>query len=189
MNGKSALAVMASLGVISGAASFGILSGVALAQPEGRRAGGRAGRVERIAEYLGLTPEQREQWKAMHEQHRKETEPLRAEGRTLHEKLRAALEAEKADPTTVGKAALAVKDHRDKMQASREAFRARLRASLSPEQALKLDAFEAARGFGRGEGHPRGGPGGPHHRPMGGPDSGLDPGPDEDDLPPPPIQN
>ena len=141
-----------------------------------------------MVEYLGLSPEQREQFKAMREEHRKEAEPLRAEGRELHERLRAALESDKADAAAVGKAALAVKEHREKMKASSEAFRARLRAQLTPEQVQKFEAFEAARGFGRGERGRGRGPGGPHHPPMGGPDGGPGLGPDDDDLPPPPIQ-
>ena len=181
MNGKTVMVAMVAAGV---------LSGVALAQSGGKRAPGAHGAPggEAMAGYLDLSPEQREQWKAMHGEHRKEAEPLRAQGRPLREKLRAALESEKPDPTAVGKAALAVKAHREKMKASSEAFRARLRAQLTPEQVQKFEAFEAARGFGGGEGRPRPGPGGPHHPPMGGPDGGSGLGPDEDDLPPPPIQ-
>lgn len=178
MNGKAVVAV---------AVAAGILSGVALAQADGqhgRRGSGPSGMVE----FLGLTPEQREQWKTMREEHRKETEPLRAEGREVRDRLRATLDADKADAAAVGQAALAVKEHRDRMKASSEAFRARLRAQLTPEQAQKFDAFEAARGFGRG-GRGRGrGPGGPHHPPVGGPGGGFGPGPDDDDRPSPPIQ-
>lgn len=178
MNGKSVVAVVVAAGV---------LSGVALAQSDGKRAR-RGHGPGAMVEYLGLTPEQREQFKTMREEHRKEAEPLRAEGRELHERLRAALATDKADAAAVGRAALAVREHREKMKASSEAFRARLRAQLTPEQAQKFEAFEAARRFGRGDRRPGSGRGGPHHPPMDGPAGGPGQGPDEDDLPPLPIQ-
>jgi Spy/CpxP family protein refolding chaperone len=151
MNGRSVLGLVVAAGV---------LSGVALANADGK--GGRRGDrgFFALAEYVGLTPEQREQWKALREEHRKEAAPLRAEGKELHEKLRAALAAEKGDELAVGKAMLALKDHREKMKASRDGFQTRLRAQLTPEQAQKLDAFEAARSFGRGERRHRHSPGG-----------------------------
>jgi Spy/CpxP family protein refolding chaperone len=178
MNGKSVVAVVVAAGV---------LSGVALAEADGKRARRADRGVSALAEYVGLTPEQRQQFKALREEHQKETQPLRAEGSELRERLRAALETDKADEAAVGKAMLAMKDHREKMKASRDSFRARLRAQLTPEQAQKFDAFEAARRFGHGEGRPRRGPGGPNHPPMGGPDGGPGFGP-EDELLPPPIQ-
>jgi len=183
MNGKAVVAVVAAAGLLSGAAVA-----------ETRRVRRSEGRGAALADYVGLTPEQREQWKALRKEHDKEAQPLRLEGRELHEKLRAALEADKADATAVGKAMLALKDHREKVKASQEAFRARLRAQLSPEQAQKLEALEAARNFGRGErgGHRR--TGRPGRPPMGegfgAPDLGFGPGPgfDFDEELPPPIQ-
>jgi Spy/CpxP family protein refolding chaperone len=180
MNGKS---VVAAVVVVVAA---GVLSGAALAEGDGKR--GRHGErgFSALAEYVGLTPEQREQFKTMQEEHRKEAEPLRVEGRELHEKLRAALESEKADEAAVGKAMLAMKDHREKMKASHEAFRARMRAQLTPEQAQKLDAFEAARRFDQRGRRPRHAPGRPNHPELGpGGAPGIEP---EDELPPPPIQ-
>lgn len=178
MNGKAVVAVVVAAGV---------LSGVALAQSDGKR-GRRGSGASGMVEYLGLTPEQRGQFQAMREEHRKEAEPLRAEGRELHDRLRAALEADKADATAVGQAALAVKEHRDKMKASSEAFRARMRAQLTPEQAQKFDAFEAARRFGRVDRSRGRGPGGPRPLPKDGPDGGLARGLDDEELSPLPIQ-
>ena len=45
----------------------------------------------------------------------------------------------------------------EKMRASADAFRGRLRSELTPEQQQKLDAFDAARRTGRGR-HGRRGP-------------------------------
>jgi Spy/CpxP family protein refolding chaperone len=150
--------------VVAFVAAAGVAAGVAFAQPEGKR-GRRGDRGSHLSEYLGLSAEQQERFKALREEHQKEVQPLRAEGRELHEKLRGALEAKPADEAAVGRAMLSLQEHREKMKASHEAFKTRLRAQLTPEQAQKFDAFEAARRFGRGEGRgrgsrPRGGPGG-----------------------------
>ena len=180
MNGKTILVVLAAAGVLGGSA---------LAQGDGgrkvlRERGGRGG----LAEYLGLTAEQRVRFEAARAEHWKEIEPLRAEGRDLHGRLRSALEARDPDPATVGKAMLAVKQHGERMKASAEAFRARMKSELTPEQQQKFDAFEAARGVGRAP-HGRRGPrpafpGGAEGLPFGGPDG---PPPFDDDVEGPPA--
>jgi Spy/CpxP family protein refolding chaperone len=146
MMGRSILAVLAAAGVLTGAA---------LAQPEGRRGGGRGGRFEAMADYVGLTAAQRESFRTLHEEQRKATEPLRSEGRELHAKLEAALESDNPDPTAVGTAMLALKQQRAKMKAAEEAFRGRMKAQLTPEQQEKLQAFEAASRAQRGHDGPR----------------------------------
>jgi Spy/CpxP family protein refolding chaperone len=156
MTGKSMWTVLAAAGV---------LSGVALAQPpDGKprgRAFGRAGRFAAMADFVGLSAEQREQLASLRAEHQKETAPLREEGRKLHESLRAALDPKNPDPRTVGTAMIAVKAHREKMKATQDAFRDRMKAQLTPEQQQKWEAFEAARGAGRGRRGGRGfdGPG------------------------------
>jgi Spy/CpxP family protein refolding chaperone len=146
MNGKSILAVLTAAGT---------LSGPVLAQPEGRRGGRDGSRFEAMADYVGLSPAQREQWKTLREAHRKEVEPLRAEGRDLHEKLRAVLEADNPDPAAVGAAMVALKQHREKMKASHEALLGRMKGQLTPAQQEKLAAFEAA---SKAQRRPHGGP-------------------------------
>jgi Spy/CpxP family protein refolding chaperone len=111
-------------------------------------------RTAAIAEYLGLSDEQKAQWRALFSKQREQMEPLRAEGRDLRLKLEAALEAQPQDATAVGEAVLAVKAHHEKARAERAAFARQLRALLSPEQQQKLDAMKAARrtlGRGRGD--------------------------------------
>jgi Spy/CpxP family protein refolding chaperone len=131
-------------------AATGVLAGAALAQGPGRgRPGGARGK-DALAEYLGLSTEQREQLRAMRVQHREDDRPLREEGRRLHEKLRTALEAKSPDPAAVGAAMIEVQQHRQKMEASREAFQGRMKAQLTPEQQTRLEAFEAARDAQRG---------------------------------------
>jgi Spy/CpxP family protein refolding chaperone len=127
----------------------GVLGGSALAQGDGGRKVAREREAHGLADFVGLTPEQRERFEALRVEHRKETAPLRSEGRERHEKLRSALEATNPDPMAVGTAMIAVRQHGEKIKASADAFRSRLKAELTPEQQEKLDAFEAARRAGR----------------------------------------
>jgi Spy/CpxP family protein refolding chaperone len=147
-------------------------STLVLAQAQGPGGPGRRGPGQgqgRIVEYLGLTDEQQATWKSLHEQHRTEIQPLREEGRELFQRLKAATEAENPDPATVGAATLALKQHRDKMKAAREAFEAQLTSVLTPDQKAKFEAFKAAhpRGEMRGghRGHRGPGPDGPEQAP------------------------
>jgi Spy/CpxP family protein refolding chaperone len=135
--------------------SMALAASSALAQGPG--APGRGGaRYQRLADYLGLSEEQQASWKSLWQQHQTEMAPLRQEGRGLRESLKAAMAAENPDPSTVGAAALALKQHRDKVMAAREAFTGRLSALLTPEQKTRFEAFRALRksgpGFGGGFG-------------------------------------
>jgi Spy/CpxP family protein refolding chaperone len=140
-------------------------------QDPAREGRGQDGRFQRMAEYLGLTEEQQATWKSLQEQHRTEMEPLRQEGRELHERLKAATEAENPDPTAVGAATLALKQHREKARADQKAFAEKLGSTLTPEQKTKFDAFKASHpgGYGKhgGKGHRGPRPGGPGSQPAG----------------------
>jgi Spy/CpxP family protein refolding chaperone len=103
-----------------------------------------------LADYLGLTDQQKTEWRALHEQQREQMKPMMEEGRALRKKLRDAVEAATPDPKAVGDATLALEAHHKKMQAERETFREKLEATLDPAQKEKLKAFEAARGWGKG---------------------------------------
>jgi Spy/CpxP family protein refolding chaperone len=107
------------------------------------RRGGRGGAA--LAEYLGLTEQQKTAWRALHEERREAMKPFAEEGRALRKKLREAVEAPSPDPTAVGEATLALEAHHKRMQGEREAFRQKLEAVLDPAQKEKLKAFEAAR--------------------------------------------
>lgn len=138
------------------------LAGLALAAPappEGaagsRGPSGRPALGARLAEYLGLSEPQKASFREMHEQHRTEMEPLRAEGRELRRKLREATEAPSPDATAVGEATLALRAHHEKVKAQRTAFEQKLTAQLTPEQKQKWDALRAAREFGRQGRHAR----------------------------------
>jgi Spy/CpxP family protein refolding chaperone len=109
----------------------------------------RTGHDQRMATYLALSQEQQATWKSLQEQHKAEMEPLREEGRTLHEQLRAAMNAPNPDPAAVGAATLAMKEHRDKVEAARKTFEAQLKTTLTEEQKTKFDALKAAHRSGR----------------------------------------
>lgn len=139
--------------VITAWAATVAVAGLAWAQNEapgpGRRGYGEA-RLQRMAEYVGLTEEQQATWKSLHEQEKTEMQPLMEQGRELHQRLRTAMDAENPDPTAVGAATLALRQHREKVKAAHEAFQQRLRGVLNDDQKAKLDAFKASH---------RGGPG------------------------------
>jgi Spy/CpxP family protein refolding chaperone len=103
-----------------------------------------------MTEYLGLTEEQQAAWKSLQEQQKAEMQPLMQEGRELHERLRTATEAENPDPTAVGAATLALKQHREKARAAHQAFTEKLTGTLTPEQKTKFEAFQASHRGGHG---------------------------------------
>ncbi len=142
----------AAAAILSVATAAAIASAAAQTGDE-RRPARRAGRgYAALAEYLGLTDQQKADWRALHEQRRDEMKPVMEEGRALRKKLREAVEAASPDPKTVGEATLALEAHHQKVRAEREAFRQKLEATLDPAQKEKLKAFEAARGWGMGRG-------------------------------------
>jgi Spy/CpxP family protein refolding chaperone len=163
MEGKAILAMMVAVGCLGSAA-------LAQQSPDGSGKGQRP--HDRMTEYLGLSAEQRDSMRALRKEHQKETEPLRAEGRELHEKLRSLLDQDNPDPSAVGTAMLAVKQHETKMKASHEAFEGKLKAQLTPQQQQKFDALKAAR---ETTGPRHGGPGGFRGRPPMPPDGGEPP--------------
>jgi len=117
-------------------------------------------RSENAIEYLGLSEQQQEQWRALQAQHREEMKPLYEEGRVLQQRARESLEADEPE-ILVGEAVKAVHAHKQRVQAAREVFEAQLSSVLNAEQKERFEALKAARGAGRkgrpGRGHRRGG--------------------------------
>jgi len=148
-----AVAAVLSLATIGAIASAQTAQATGDERRPGRR-GGRGGAA--LAEYLGLTDQQKAEWSALHEQRREQMQPMREEGLALRKKLREAVEAASPDPTAVGQATLALEAHHRKMRAEREAFQQKLEGVLDPAQREKLKAFEAARAWGKGRGMGRG---------------------------------
>jgi Spy/CpxP family protein refolding chaperone len=123
---------------------------VAAGQDPARQGRGEDGRFQRMAEYLGLTEDQQAAWKSLQEQNKAEMAPLRQEGRELHDRLKAATEAENPDPAAVGAATLALKQHGEKARAAHQAFTEKLTGTLTPEQKTKFEAFQASHRGGHG---------------------------------------
>jgi Spy/CpxP family protein refolding chaperone len=115
----------------------------------------------RLAEQLGLSDQQKSQLEALHSRQRETLKPLMESARQAHEDFRSALEADGADPATVGQAALAMHAAEKKLRAAHDAAFEEMKAILTPEQRDQLAKMY--------EGHqgPRGphGPGGPGPRP------------------------
>jgi Spy/CpxP family protein refolding chaperone len=109
----------------------------------------------RLAEELGLSDEQKAQLEAMFGKQREALRPLMENARQAHEAFQAALDAENADATAIGQAALAMKAAEGKLRAAHDAAFEELKAILTPEQAAKLEQERAQHkgpgpgGFGR----------------------------------------
>ena len=114
------------------------------------------GRGQRLADYLGLSDDQKATWKSLHEQHRTEMQPLMQEGKDLRDRLRTAMNASTPDPNAVGQATLAMKEHREKIKAAQQAFETRLVGTLNDDQKTRYEAFKAANHGGRRHGGFRG---------------------------------
>lgn len=134
----------------------------------------------RLATFLSLTDEQKATWEQMHQEFRESMRATFEQQRPNLEKLRAALDAEQPDAASVGRLVLSMHQQRKQMEKQHEAFQQRLRATLTPEQQLKFDAFQALRPARGGPGHGGFGPGmfGPHG--PGGPEGPDGEGPDGD---------
>lgn len=149
-------------------ATFGWIAAAAAQGPGGghmRRPGGPSGPqgpgfgpggpggppIEMIAEHLGLTDEQKAQWKAIHEKAREQGEPLMKAAGEAREAFDQALEAENAEPAAVGQAAIAMRNARRNLEAHHKTTMDTAKAILTPEQAEKLEAMEKnMRGRGPG---------------------------------------
>ena len=106
-----------------------------------------------IAEHLGLSDEQKAQWKSIHEKARETGEPLMKAAGAAKEAFDKALEADNADPATIGQAAIAMRNAHRSLEAHHKATMDAAKAILTPEQAAKLDDMQK---------HMMRGPGGPN---------------------------
>jgi Spy/CpxP family protein refolding chaperone len=169
-------AKVTAVGVATG---FLLAAVVAGAQPAARKGERRPREFEGPAKHLGLSEQQKEAFRQVHEKQRPQMEALHVKMRENREQLRKALEAASPDPVAVGE--LAIEGHRLRKQgrALGEETDKKLRALLTPEQQVKFDAMnELRRGMGpRGDGPIGDGPMGRHGkgRPPFGPPDGQEP--------------
>ncbi len=115
----------------------------------------------RLVEFLELTEDQQAQWQQIHEDHRAATMDLRDQMQANREALRAELETESPDPTTVGQLTLDGRDLARTVKQSREDLNDQLSGTLTEDQRIRWEAFKEARpergrGPGRRSGRSRG---------------------------------
>jgi Spy/CpxP family protein refolding chaperone len=146
------------------------------AQPPGQRGTHGPGhdRGRGLAEFLGLTEEQREAWSQAHKSHFEAQRPTLEKIRELREQLKTELDGDSPDAATVGGYVISIHQLDADLEASRGDLESALREILTDEQETKYDAWKAANpGPRRGPGHGWDGPrrGG---RPPGAPDDDPD---------------
>lgn len=122
----------------------------------GREGGPGGPPIEMVAEHLGLSDEQKAQWKAIHEKARETGQPLMKAAGVAKEAFDKALEAENADAATVGQAAIAMKNARNQVEAHHKATMEAVKAILTPEQAAKFEQMQKHMMRGPGPGGPKG---------------------------------
>jgi Spy/CpxP family protein refolding chaperone len=132
-------------------------------EPPGPRHGGEFGPGRpggpgfgpHLADELELSDDQKAQLEALRGKQREALQPLLESARQTREGFRAALDAEGADATAIGQAALAMKAAEKKLRAAHDAAFEEMKAILTPEQVAKLEQARAQhkgpgpRGFGR----------------------------------------
>lgn len=125
-------------------------------------------RFERLAEYLELSEAQRAEAEALREQWFGDARERHEAMAASFEKVREMAAAENPDATAIGELVIQMHREREAMKAAHEGYRAELTKLLTPEQAEKLEAWEAARPWGEGSRPHRrhkGFHGAPHHSP------------------------
>jgi len=103
--------------------------------------------VRMVADYLGLTTEQGDAWRALMDTLRSQQQALADQVNPLEEQLRAAVEAPAADPGAIGALVLQIHALRDQMRVNEEAYRAAFEALLTEAQKQKLYVLRAASGL------------------------------------------
>ncbi len=93
------------------------------------------------AEVLGLSAEQKATWQQLHEELRAALEPAHEQRQEDARKLHEALDAEQPDPAQIGRLMIAMHRQHKQAEQQHEALRARVRATLTPEQQVKFDAM------------------------------------------------
>jgi Spy/CpxP family protein refolding chaperone len=136
-----------------------LAAGTALGQQrmrDGERGGGRherGPRIERLAERLDLSEEQKAAIEALHEETREKNAALAKEARLLRHELEGELLKDEPDGTKVRELNAKLGELRTARQANRLATRLAVRKQLTPEQRDKMLAMGDRRGHGpRGEG-------------------------------------
>jgi Spy/CpxP family protein refolding chaperone len=126
--------------------------------PRGFGPGDPGARLERLAERLGLSEEQREQVGQTLAGQREAAVPLMEQKREAGAALREAIRTDTFDEPAIREAATKVAEIDVELAVLRAQSRQQLREILDAEQLAQLDAMRERRGFGHGRRGPR--PGG-----------------------------
>lgn len=98
-----------------------------------------------LASYLDLTEQQKEQVRALHQERREASRPIRERMRTLRRELHTELQAEAPNTLRVGELSLALHEQRQEMRQLRQGFHEDLKALLTTEQQEALERLVNAR--------------------------------------------
>ena len=112
-----------------------------------------------MADYLALTAEQKAAWETIRTETHEVIEPLHEQGEALASQLEST-----NDAAGIGNLVLQLRAIGSQIEAAREAGDAKFVATLTTEQKMKFDAFQAAAQFLHHRGP--GGPGGPPPPPL-----------------------
>ena len=165
---KRTTIILATLALLIGSAAFaqgrGFRGRSAHPKAMGMQQGPGQG-FDALAQYLGLTDAQKTEWQNLREATKTTVQPLMEQGRSIRDQIHTALQDGNADPTAVGKLVVQKYQIGQQIRAAHDKLQADLKATLTADQQVKFDAFNAARqamgrGPGRGPG-PGPGPGGP----------------------------
>jgi periplasmic protein CpxP/Spy len=97
------------------------------------------------ARHLGLSDEQKAEWKAIHEKAGETGEPLMTAAHEARAAFEKALDAENSSASAVGEAAIAMRAAQKKVEAHRKATFESIKAILTPEQLEKIEEMEKQR--------------------------------------------
>jgi hypothetical protein len=103
-----------------------------------------AGSHADLVQYLQLTADQQAIWQNAHRDFETANQPLIAKSRETGQQLESALKAQ-SDACTVGSLLLSHQATLDQLKTAHVALEEKLKATLTPEQKTRYDAFSAAR--------------------------------------------
>ncbi len=111
-----------------------------------------------LAEYLGLTSDQKNAWESIQSELRANLDTFREQERSLEEQLHTALDGGSTDAAALGNLLIQIRAIQTQIKAAQDTADAKFVASLTADQKVKFAAFQAASEFlrGRGPGGPRG---------------------------------
>lgn len=112
-----------------------------------------------LAEYLGLTADQKTAWAAARQSFEDSIAATRDQIKAAHEQLGALMDAKSTDAAAIGTIMISIRTLNDLIKTAHDGLEAKLEATLTAEQKTKYAAFEAALAFVRSHNGPPAGPG------------------------------